>query len=212
MSEYKHGNWFCKPASEAEAHEIVERAVASGAERSETPGDRPRQREYSWNCCDSWGVTNGKTYTAYTDKNEPFCGATQYTIEELRKLMPFPGEHPVKPLVSVGKKYEVRNPHGYILSDLGEKFMGNNVTVRSIFTNSRGYVMAAVEKDGGDCCCFRTDMLYQPLTEREKWVDECVQQFIEFYGYPKGAEQYIGISGHLYDALQSGTLKMPEAE
>lgn len=37
MSEYKHGNWFCKPANEAEAKEIMDRAVASGAAKIMIP-------------------------------------------------------------------------------------------------------------------------------------------------------------------------------
>ena len=90
---------------------------------------------------------------------------TSSTEAELRQLMPLPGERPVETLVVVGDKYEVRNQHGYILSDLGEKFMGNNVTVRSIFTNSRGYVMAAVEKDGGDCCCGAGALMVVRLTQ-----------------------------------------------
>ena len=36
MSEYKHGDWYCVPANEEEAREIIERAVASGADNRDS--------------------------------------------------------------------------------------------------------------------------------------------------------------------------------
>src|SRR5690554_2232432 len=91
MSEYKHGNWYCKPANNAEAREIVERAVASGAELYETVGISGIDK-YEWNLLEAWGVIDGRTCTAGADKHGTFRCATQYTIEQIRKLFPLPGE------------------------------------------------------------------------------------------------------------------------
>ena len=53
--------------------------------------------------------------------------------------------------------------------------------------------------------------VFRPIrTDRERWVDSCVELFIDHYGNPKGGEQYIGIAERLYDAMQSGKLPKPE--
>ena len=82
---YKHGDWFCKPASEAEAREIIERALANGAAANET------LEVWPWDMCEAWGVYNGYTYTQslgfYRDR-----GFTEYTIEQVREKFPMPGE------------------------------------------------------------------------------------------------------------------------
>lgn len=88
---YKHGNWYCKPASEEEAREIIERAVASGAERNETVG-LTFVYEYKWCRFDAWGVSNGKTYTGDIFDRGPFGHATEYTIEQVRDKFLLPGE------------------------------------------------------------------------------------------------------------------------
>lgn len=85
MSNYKYGNWYCKPETEAEAREILERAVASGAKAGET------LEHYHWNGYGAWGVCQGCTHT----QTVIFCrnhGITEYTIEQVRELFPLPGE------------------------------------------------------------------------------------------------------------------------
>ena len=75
MSEYKHGNWFCKPANEAEAKEIMDRAVASGAKMliRWSPDDK------------AFGV-----YDGVVSWDEEV--GTRYTISKLREKFPLPGE------------------------------------------------------------------------------------------------------------------------
>ena len=86
MSEYKHGNWYCKPTTKSEAKEIIERALESGARKDETVGP------LLWSAYGAWGVYNGRTFTQsvdfYNDQR-----ATEYTIEQVRELFPLPGEH-----------------------------------------------------------------------------------------------------------------------
>ena len=85
MSDYKHGDWFCKPANEAEAFEIIARAVANGARMDETLVD------WAWDAYGAWGVRRGLTHSQtvgfYRDRS-----FTEYTIEQVRARLPLPGE------------------------------------------------------------------------------------------------------------------------
>lgn len=74
MSEYRYGSWYCKPANEAEAKEIVERAIASGA------------RNYASWAYDArcYGVLDGVVGT--------YDSGIEYTIKQVRKLFPLPDE------------------------------------------------------------------------------------------------------------------------
>lgn len=82
MSNYKHGDWYCDPANEAEAREIIERALASGAELYESVGIN-----YYWNSFIGWGVEGGRTLTS-----DDWRKAKPYTIEQVREKFPLPNE------------------------------------------------------------------------------------------------------------------------
>ena len=81
-------NWLCKPTSLEEAKEIIERAVANGAEN---------RNDYAGDCYESsfYGVYNGSvTYTikpiVYYDDAEIL------TIDQVRKQFPLPNEKSVE--------------------------------------------------------------------------------------------------------------------
>src|SRR5690606_17913726 len=77
MSDYKHGNWYCRPANKAEAREIVERAVARGAK----------------NACRWRGNSINRPYGVIRGRLEfDTWQGTEYTIEQVREMFPLPGE------------------------------------------------------------------------------------------------------------------------
>ena len=86
---YKHGDWYCKPANEAEAKEVIERAVVSGAKLHEFVhhSEDFHDNGYGWNMYPHWGVYNGHTHT--TDA-AAFDAVTVYTIMQVRELFPLP--------------------------------------------------------------------------------------------------------------------------
>lgn len=186
MNEYKHGDWYCKPANEAEAREIIERAVASGAENIH--GFRGNSSRITYGVPD--GIIKGEAYKG-----------DEYTMQKVRELFPLPGEQQEQFKPVAGLVCEVvRN--GYVLSEHGEGFLGVPVTIHAVFTNANGTGMAAVGFEDGDCACFRLNMLRPIRSERERWVEsvEAATRII-------GATNAIGL---IYDALKSGALKAPE--
>lgn len=81
---YEHGNWFCKPANEAEAREIIERAVASGAKnRYDLEGDQLNSRYYGV----YGGILTLKHRVYWTD-----AIGTEYTMQQVRQKFLLPGE------------------------------------------------------------------------------------------------------------------------
>lgn len=72
----------------------------------------------------------------------------------------------------VGSMVRINNSAGYELSSLGRGFVGVDCTVLATFVNGGGVKMAAVEIDGGDCCCFRLDMCKPIKSQRDKAIDE----------------------------------------
>lgn len=97
MNNYKHGDWYCKPANEAEAKEIVERALASGAGLFDSVGDGPDDSR--WDLCEYWGVLRGYT-TIFHIVN--YSSNTLYTIEQVREKFPLLSELQM----SVGPHFE----------------------------------------------------------------------------------------------------------
>lgn len=193
---YKHGNWYCKPANEEEAKEIVERAVASGAERYETVignFQTDYENEYEWNDCDAWGVIDGRTWTGDTSPHGSFKHATEYTITRVRELFPLPGEQ------QTGWNGEGLPPVGAVCEGI---YRGTwlQCEVLKHKVNMSGTKVAA--------CDFGIDLAWSGRfrklrTERERWVSEAQKHCTEF-----GSNQL----GKLYDALKSGELKAPEVE
>jgi hypothetical protein len=76
MSNYKHGDWYVKPANKAEAKEIIERAVASGAYN---------KYEYVGDSEITYGVFSGLVACDQSD-------GKAYTMSDIRRLFPLPGE------------------------------------------------------------------------------------------------------------------------
>lgn len=82
MNNYKHGNWYCKPVNEAEAREIIERALESGAKN-------PRGWKGTDGANQAYGVFHG--FVSF-DFEFAWVDSTEYTIEQVRELFPLPGE------------------------------------------------------------------------------------------------------------------------
>ena len=189
MIEYKHGNWFCKPANEAEAKEIMDRAVASGAEMHTrwSPDDK------------AFGVFEG--YVSWDDEI-----GKRYTIEELRKKFTLPCESVEPEAWSPKAGDHVEIDMRDFISDRRET--GETATVLSISVNSNGNTVAMIEIDGrnGECDAVNVMVLRPLRTEREKWIDAAVKIH--------SAHQWTAESfaESLYDAIKSGALKAPEAE
>jgi len=96
-------NWYCKPASEAEAIEIVRRAVANGyAVKEAASGMGVCGRELAWDVYSFWGVYDGKTMA----HNAPDGVGEQLTIQQVREQFPLPNEVKV-----MSDKKEWRGPH-----------------------------------------------------------------------------------------------------
>lgn len=89
-------DWLCKPTSLEEAKEIIERAVANGAELVEKPTatESATSDEYHWDLCDSWGVIEGETHTS--DYADCEYGVEVLTIEQVREQFPSHNEKSVK--------------------------------------------------------------------------------------------------------------------
>ena len=156
MSDYKHGNWYCKPANEAEAREVVERAVASGAKKDETFSD------WAWDAYGAWGVRNGRTHTQtvgfYRDG-----GVIEYTIDQVRDKFPVPGER-------VERSGEGVPPVGTVCSiqlafnDMGECeiiYIGDGVYCYRQLSTKREYAGSVHD----------TVFRFIP-SERELWVEQ----------------------------------------
>lgn len=86
---YKHGDWYCKPANKAEAEEIIERAVASGAKLHEfvEHSGEIHDNGHRWNMYPHWGVCNGHTHTSDA---AAYDEVTLYTFKHVQELFPLP--------------------------------------------------------------------------------------------------------------------------
>lgn len=83
-------DWYCKPNTEAEAKEIVERAVANGVVSDEVVrGGSLSGDDYPWDLCSHWGVVDGETYTGDAeDTDDAFYNKTELTLEQVREMFP----------------------------------------------------------------------------------------------------------------------------
>jgi hypothetical protein len=207
MSNYKHGNWYCKPANETEAREIFQRALESGAEKDET------LKNYSWDEYGAWGVRNGLTHTQRMDFYR-YEDAIEYTIEQVRELFLLPSEQANKGWngegsPQVGQRVEINT------GNFGSYRRKNGETGRvlSVSTNSRDLTIAMIEIDGagGECDAVLVRCLRPIPSERERWVESA----LEVYCPSTVGDEWdatIDCLGAVYDAIKSGDLKAPEAE
>lgn len=200
MNNYKHGDWYCKPSNEAEAREIVERAVASGAELFESVGEGTDK--YRWNLRKYWGVMRGSTINFHDVK---YANDTIYTIEKIREKFPLPGEL---------KKPDQGD--GVCLPLVGSVWVHNNSEIYRV----TGYANQSTTKPEQ----YPVTIIYQNVDNNTVWCRPASEwarsfktereQFIGDVhdGYDGGAHHstVMDIAGRIYDALKSGDLKAPE--
>lgn len=188
MSDYLYGDWYCKPANEAEAKEIIERAMASGANN---------RHNYCRNSTNyPYGVVNGRI-------DFGTWKGTRYTIEQVREKFPLPGERVEveqgwsgEGLPPVDTVCEFRkNPDEWVKGVVFGHRHCNNGDVQVFIDLIHSFDWS------GDLSRFR------PIrSERERWVEDVNT------GYTSGAiiPSVKDIAGFIFDALKSGDLKAPE--
>lgn len=195
MNSYKHGNWYCKPASKEEAREIIERAVQSGADNpAKWTGD---ETAYQFYC---YGVKNG--LVLYGSERE-WVVAIKYTIEQVREKFPLPGEK------------RQWNGEGLPPVDCDHEFSANGVhwEERTILFKDDISFLTASKKFPASRWHYKVndlDLKFRPLrNERDRWVEAAQTYFNKERGEVCPSElALIGI----YDALKSGDLKAPEVK
>lgn len=188
---YQYGNWFCKPANEAEAREIIERSVASGA--SNEVGLSGSGKNYY-----CYGVNRGVVF--YGSEAEWVVG-TEYSIEQVRELFPLPGEH-----TEQGWNGEGLPPIGV------ECEIEYNVNCwRPLIIIAEGkhtYFVRYTDLQDEDLLQKTGRLVFRPLrTERDQWVDAAHK----IANDNSGSATFRAI-GAVYDAIKSGDLKAPEVE
>lgn len=186
MSNYKHSNWYCKPANEAEAREVIERAVASGA-------DNPRGwRGTDW-ANQAYGVLHG--FVSF-DFKFAWVDSTEYTIEQVRELFPMPGE---------------REWDGEGLPPVGVEFEfsqnGLSWAERVMLFNDGVTCLMSSKKYPTNRYHYKSDdpfLLFRPIrSERDRWVEQALEH---------ESDTVKDMLESIYDALKSGTLPAPEVE
>ncbi len=180
---YKHGNWFCKPANEAEAKEIIERAVASG--------DVDNNRYWAFDA-ECYGVYNG-VVGAYD------AGA-EYTIEQVREKFLLPGEQKqwildgLPPVGWHGECTWLAEPEWFECFVLPDGFVAHRSRT------DLGWVT-------GNAHLFQ----FRPIRrERERWVEKAAIALHK--DAVLTTEQASYAAGSIYDAIESGDLKAPEVD
>lgn len=199
MSEYKHGNWYCEQANEAEAKEIIERAVASGAENAG-----------GWigtSATCFYGVVNG-----YVSCNAPedYINGNQYTIEQVREKFPLPSElkkwngeglPPVGTVCEVFHRAACESRPSLKECRIIELLPPHKIDNQA---NRLTGVVYLIDSEASREVGIADIVSFQPLrSERDRWVSEAQKHCTEF-----GINQL----GKLYDAIKSGELKAPEVE
>ena len=81
-------------------------------------------------------------------------------------------------LPPVGVKVLIMNPEEFAITDYGQEFVGEECTLRAVFVNDLDYRMVAVEKVGGACCCFLSEMCF-PIRTPEQIAAELTDQAIK---------------------------------
>ena len=187
-------NWYCKPASEAEAIEIVERAVANGAVAEEVPrGFNSACTEFSWDYCVFWGTYCGKTIThGCTVLHDP---GEQLTIQQVREQFPLPNE--VKNM-SDKKEWQGQQdglpPVGTVCDCIIEGGW-ERIKVIGVYEDARW----ALSEKGHYITCCSTKVLRPLRTEREKWIEQAAIHANK-EGYI-GEELAVFIAGNIYDNM-----------
>lgn len=193
MSEYKHGNWFCKPASQTEAREIIERAEESGAaNRRGWSGNGTAYRCY--------GVKNGLVF--YGSKRE-WVDATEYTIEQLREKFPLPGK-----LTNTGWEGESQPPVGWYGECSPDEIKWYECMVLPDGFIAYSYTLYEKKYWGVDEI---DGLIFRPICgERNRWIESAaVSAHKDAVLTP---EQCSYAASVIYDAIKSGDLKAPEVD
>lgn len=185
---YKHGDWYCKPASKAEAKEIIDRAVASGAENMT-----------NW-CLDA------SNYCVYMGRITAYPKGKEYTIDELRHKFPLPGE-------LEGRNNQPDEWDGEGFPPVGtecELWWGgaydDDVEIIQYRRNGNHAVFWRIAKDCVDGAEIPTAQFRPLRTEREKWIEAAN---IGLSGDVQALKHAESILKQIYDLLKSGQLKVP---
>lgn len=219
MSNYKHGDWFCKPANEEEAKEIVELALVSGAELYEAIiGQREYdyENDYEWDDCHGWGVLDGMTHTGNLSKHGSFVNATEYTITEVREKFPLLGEQQ-KEWNGDGFPPGGVECEAYIYADtIGQgkikaKWVDGYAGCKAIAGNG-GYGCIFIQQNGA-IHFVESEIHFRPIrTERGRFVEAASAVFHGACINDYSGRYFADAMGAVYDAIKSGTLKVPEVE
>lgn len=109
-------------------------------------------------------------------------------------------------LPPVGVKVLIMNPEKFAITDYGQEFVGEECTVRAVFVNDLDYRMVAVEKVGGACCCFISEVCFPIRTpeqiaadEREKMVNMLWQRYLQPILAPAKEAQVKAALSLIYD-------------
>ena len=185
MSDYEHGNWFCRPANEAEAKEIIERAVASGANNRHGYFGKSNSTDFPY------GVINGRIEFG-TWKGR------RYTIEQVREKFPLPGEQ------------EQWDGEGLPPTGVECVVFHQGRWIRATTVGEFGYQKKCMvcAPRGGGFYGFYADEIRPLCTERERWVEDAISAA----GGKQAVISTENVFGKIYDALKSGDLKAPEVE
>lgn len=192
MNNYKHGDWYCKHANEAEAHEIIERAVASGAKNA--GGWEGTSITYFY------GVFNG--YVSCNDPDDSRNG-TQYTIEQVREKFPLPSEREAaqwdgKGLPPVGAECEYYDA-------LKRMWIYAFIVAYDIGSDD---AIWRRDKEGGQLY-YGSRVEFRPIrSERERWVEDVNANYTSG-AHPSTVKE---IAGYIFDAIKSGALKAPSSD
>lgn len=193
MSDYIYGDWHCKPSNVAEAKEIIERAIASGAVNKDEWGGNSIKRYY--------GVYDG--YVVYGE----LCG-TKYTLAELRQKFPLPGEQVEEPKQWRGPEDGLPPVGTVCIGEHEDVNNGNPCTVEILKHNKNGIGCAVfwIDAPNGEGNLFWCSRFFPLRTEREKFVEAAVKIH--------SAHQWTAESfaESLYDAIKSGQLELPEVK
>ena len=102
----------------------------------------------------------------------------------------------------VGVRVLIMNPEKFAITDYGQEFVGEECTVRAVFVNDLDYRMVAVEKVGGACCCFLSEMCFPIRTHEQIAADEreaAIDAMLAATPAP-GSDISLRVCEQLYDA------------
>lgn len=197
-------NWYCKPASEAEAVEIVRRAIANGAVVKEVPlGFDFSCAEFPWDYCAFWGVHDGNTFT-HDVVGDDF---KRLTIQQVREQFPRPNE--VKAMSDKKEWQGMQDGFPPAEIDIEVKKDGRWIGAMTV---GKYYEWMVCAPFGGGFYGFSIDDMRPLRTDREKWVDAACAVFHGRCMHDYSGQHFDDAIGAVYDAIKSGTLKAPEAE